>query len=368
MTKKKLGFVGFRGMVGSVLVDRMQEEGNFKTFCTTFFSSSLAGETSPNIKDAKIESLIVDSTNLEALMEMDIILTCQGGEYTNEVKPKLDSLGFKGYWVDASSAKRMDQDSLLVLDPLNENEIIKTLNNNGKNFIGANCTVSLMMLGVSSLFKNNLIEWVSSMTYQAASGGGAQSMIELLNQTSLLGEEFQNSKELDALSLERKLTRLAQTEYFPQKQFSKSLALNLLPWIDSRLDSGQSKEEWKAQVEANKILNSDEIIPIDGTCVRVGVLRAHSQALTIKLKKSINLETIEEMLSEQHVWSKFIKNDKESTLAGLTPLAVSGSLDIAVGRARFMNMGEKYLNIFTLGDQLLWGAAEPLRRMLVYLK
>lgn len=365
---KKLGIIGWRGMVGSVLMERMQQEDDFSLVQTTLFSTSLKGEKAPAYKN--IESTVLDSNNLEELSQMDIIITCQGGEYTKEVHPKLRKSGWNGFWVDAASALRLKGDSIIVLDPINNSQIEDGLNSGIKDFVGGNCTVSLMLMGLGGLFKEGLIEWMSSMTYQAASGAGAKNMIELLDQMSFLSNNYEKLKErnpqMGALDFEKKLKEQFKEKNYPNKNFNHSLALSLLPWIDIKMDSGQSKEEWKAQVEANKILGTNELkpIPIDGTCVRIGSLRCHSQAFTIKLKKSVDLKSIEELIAESTPWSEVIPNEKELTLSQLTPEEISGTMRVPVGRIRKMSMGDNYLNAFSIGDQLLWGAAEPLRRAL----
>jgi len=364
---KKVGLIGWRGMVGSVLMDRMEEENDFQFFESYFFSTSQAGLDAPKVKNAHPK--LFDANKISDLMKMDILLSCQGGEYTQEIYPKLRSEGWKGEWIDAASTLRLKDDATIVLDPVNRSLIEKAIVKGGKTFVGGNCTVSLLLIALHGLFKENLIEWVSSMTYQAASGAGAKNMIELLDQMKCVGDTFSKHPSDSALELEKKMTSLMHSPEFPKQNFGHPLALNVLPWIDSEWPSGQSKEEWKAQVEANKILQTQTQIPIDGTCVRVGALRCHSQGLTIKLKKSASLETLESLISEANPWVKLIPNNKSETLRELTPAAVSGKLQVPIGRLRKMTLGEEYVNAFTLGDQLLWGAAEPLRcvlRMLVH--
>lgn len=360
---KKVGIVGWRGMVGSVLMDRFKVEGDHKKFESYLFSTSLKGEKAPEIENA--HETVLDSDNLDELSSMDFIITCQGGDYTKAIHPKLRNAGWKGIWIDAASAKRMDEDAIIVLDPLNRDQIEKGLNSGIKDFIGGNCTVSLMLMGLSGLFKEGLIEWMTSMTYQAASGAGAKNMLELLDQMQFISNEYDNHKNAAALLVEKEIQAKINSSAFPQNNFGYPLALSLLPWIDTKVESGQSREEWKAQVEANKILGSDKTIPIDGTCVRVGALRCHSQAFTIKLNKSVDIKTIESLIREGNEWVEFVENDKETTLSKLTPAHVSGTLKIPVGRVRKMTLGDQYLNAFSIGDQLLWGAAEPLRRTLL---
>ena len=366
----KLGLVGARGMVGSVLVDRMVKEKDFDNWDTTFFSTSQKGEDNL-FKHPKVKSKLEDAYSLENLKAMDVILTCQGSDYTNEIHPKLRAQGWRGFWVDAASTLRMKDDSVIVLDPINHQGIKEAIVKGKKDFIGGNCTVSLMLLGLGGLIEKGWVEWVTSMTYQAASGAGAKNMAELLSQSKFVGDEFVSYQKLNPaasiLDIERRLMKRVMEEDFPRENFGHPLALNLLPWIDTKLDNGQSKEEWKARAEANKILGLNNTLPIDGTCVRVGSLRCHAQGLTVKLKKDIPLKDIEEAIKSHNEWVKFVPNDKETTLRELTPVSIAGALKIGVGRVRKMNLGPEYLNVFTLGDQLLWGAAEPLRRMLSFL-
>ncbi|MDO9182791.1 MAG: aspartate-semialdehyde dehydrogenase [Bacteriovorax sp.] len=363
---KKLGIIGWRGMVGQVLMEQMIAASDFKHFETTFFSTSQIGEKNP-IDVANSNPILGDAYNIEQLKKMDIILTAQGGDYTEKIHPQLRTSGFKGFWIDAASTLRMKNDAVIILDPLNKDVILRALQKNQKDFIGGNCTVSLMMLALGGLFKQEAIEWITSMTYQAASGGGARHMNELLNQMKFVTDKVVSStpdQSAQILQVEKKVKNLLSDPAFPRENFGAPLAFNLLPWIDSELENGQSREEWKAGAEANKILQSKTLIPIDGTCVRVSTMRCHSQALTIKLKKDIPIDEIESMIREHNEWVKFVPNTKSETLKFLTPEFASGSLSIPVGRVRKMNLGPTYLNAFTVGDQLLWGAAEPLRRML----
>lgn len=367
---RKLGIIGQRGMVGSVLMERMQQENDFADFKTHFFSTSQQGQKAPVIDGAN--SLLLDAYNIDELKEMDIIISAQGGDYTKKIHTPLRQSGWNGYWIDAASTLRMDEKALIILDPVNGDHIQKAVDQGVKDFVGGNCTVSLMLLGLGGLFKEGLVEWMSSMTYQAASGAGAKNMIELIEQMNYGVESYQrlknNNPSFNALLMERELTNLFKDNHYPQENFGAPLSLNLLPWIDTEVEGGQSKEEWKAQVEANKILQTKELIPIDGTCVRVGALRCHSQAFTIKLKKTVDIATVEQIIGTHNDWVRFIPNNKEQTLKNLTPAAVTGTLDIPVGRVRKMTLGDQFLNAFSVGDQLLWGAAEPLRRMLSYLK
>jgi aspartate-semialdehyde dehydrogenase len=359
---KKVGFIGWRGMVGSVLMERMRAENDFAHMESYFFSTSKGGEEAPAVINGFPK--VLSAIDIKELSKMDILVSCQGGEFTTEMHPALRNGRWKGQWVDAASTLRMKSDSCIVLDPVNRDQVQEHISKGTKDFVGGNCTVSLMLIGLHGLFKNNLIEWVSSMTYQAASGAGAKNMLELMAQMRTVGDRYASHPSLTALEMEKEANSLINSAVLPKDNFGHPLALNLLPWIDSELPSGQSKEEWKAQVEANKILQTEKAIPIDGTCVRVGALRCHSQALTIKLKKSIELSTVESMIAEANPWVRLIANNKAETLKGLTPAAVSGKLEIPVGRLRKMTLGDEYLNAFTCGDQLLWGAAEPLRCVL----
>jgi aspartate-semialdehyde dehydrogenase len=361
----KTGLIGWRGMVGSVLMDRMRAENDFENIDPVFFTTSQAGQAAPNV--GKGESTLRDAFDLDALMEMDAIITCQGGDYTTKVHPELRAKGWNGYWIDAASTLRMAEQATIILDPVNSPVIDQALADGKKDFIGGNCTVSLMLMAIGGLFKAGLVEWISSMTYQAASGAGAQNMRELLNQMGSLNRCVSDELATPSsaiLDIDRKVTAQFSAADFPTTNFGAPLAGALIPWIDKAVDDGQTKEEWKGYVETNKILQSDPMIPIDGTCVRIGAMRCHSQALTIKLKKDIPVEEIMDILRNDNDWVDVVDNNKEDTLARLTPAAVSGTLTVPVGRIRKMKMGGEYLNAFTVGDQLLWGAAEPLRRML----
>lgn len=369
MSKKlKVGIIGQRGMVGSVLMDRMRAQKDEKKYEIAFFTSSQQGQDAPDWNGDLISSVLLDAYSIEELSKMDVILTCQGGDYTKKIYPKLRSDNWKGYWIDAASTLRMEDEASICLDPVNEDLLKNQLANGSKTFVGGNCTVSLLLMGIGSLLKNDLVEWVSSMTYQAASGGGARHMKELLSQMKSLGDfvnDDLSNPQAAILDIDRKVTEALRNK-ISAEMFGVPLAASLIPWIDSPLESGQSREEWKAQVEANKILGNsqDKVIPIDGTCVRMGAMRCHAQGLTIKLKKDAPLREIEEMIASSSEWTKVIPNNPEDTRAGLTPTEVSGTLNIPVGRIRKMTLGNQYLNCFTVGDQLLWGAAEPLRRML----
>ena len=363
---KKVGLVGWRGMVGSVLMSRMQEEKDFARIQPTFFTTSQAGEAAPHFGvDAGI---LQDAFDIEALAAQDVIITAQGGDYTKDVYPRLKAAGWQGYWIDAASSLRMEKDAVIILDPVNGDVIEHALNNGIKTFVGGNCTVSLMLLALGGLFKADLVEWVSVATYQAASGGGARHMRELVTQMGMLRDEVAVELADPAsaiLDIERKITEKTRSGTLPVDNFGVPLAGGLIPWIDTKLDNGQSREEWKGQAETNKILGIENaVIPVDGLCVRIGALRCHSQAFTIKLKKDVPLAEIEALLAAHNDWVKVIPNDRDITARELTPAAVTGTLSIPVGRLRKLNMGPEYLAAFTVGDQLLWGAAEPLRRML----
>ena len=362
---KNVGFIGWRGMVGSVLMQRMTEERDFDAIRPVFFSTSQHGSAAPAFGGQ--QGTLQDAYDIDALSALDIIITCQGGDYTNEVYPKLRASGWQGYWIDAASSLRMQDDAIIILDPVNHAVIQQGLDNGIKTFVGGNCTVSLMLMSLGGLFANDLVEWASVATYQAASGGGARHMRELLTQMGMLHADV--AKELQdpasaILDIERKVTSLTRSGELPVDNFGVPLAGSLIPWIDKQLDNGQSREEWKGQAETNKILATSSVIPVDGLCVRVGALRCHSQAFTIKLKKDVSIPTVEELLAAHNPWAKVVPNDRDITMRELTPAAVTGTLTTPVGRLRKLNMGPEYLSAFTVGDQLLWGAAEPLRRML----
>ena len=368
---KLVGLVGWRGMVGSVLLQRMQEEGDFALIEPMFFSTSNAGAAAPAM--AKNETILKDAHDLAELKRCDIIITCQGGDYTAEIFPQLRASGWQGFWIDAASTLRMEADAIIVLDPVNRAVIDAGLSRGIKNYIGGNCTVSCMLMGLGGLFEQGLVEWVTSMTYQAASGGGAQHMRELLTQFGTINgavKDLLADPAAAILDIDRQV--LAQQHALTKEQtrnFGVPLAGNLIPWIDKDLDNGMSKEEWKAGAETNKILGRGEgfgsaAVPVDGLCVRVGAMRCHSQALTIKLTKDVPLDEIEQIIAGHNAWVKVVPNTREASMHALTPAAVSGGMTIPVGRLRKLQMGGDYLSAFTVGDQLLWGAAEPLRRML----
>jgi len=368
---KLVGLVGWRGMVGSVLMQRMQDEGDFADIEPVFFTTSNAGGAAPSM--AKNETVLKSASDLNALAKCEIIISCQGGDYTSDIYPQLRAAGWNGYWIDAASTLRMNDDAVIVLDPVNAHVIKDAMSRGVKNYVGGNCTVSCMLMGLGGLFEQGLVEWMTSMTYQAASGGGAQHMRELLTQFGTINAAVKPLLDNPASAiLEIDRTVLATQHGYSAdeiKQFGAPLAGNLIPWIDKDLGNGQSKEEWKAGAETNKILGLGEAfgskaIPVDGLCVRIGAMRCHSQALTIKLTKDVPLDEINDIIASHNEWVKVVPNTREASVADLSPAAVTGSLTIPVGRMRKLAMGGDYLSAFTVGDQLLWGAAEPLRRML----
>ncbi|TNE85618.1 MAG: aspartate-semialdehyde dehydrogenase [Deltaproteobacteria bacterium] len=350
-------------MVGSVLMERMREEGDFAGLEPRFYSTSQVGRAAPDVGvDAPP---LADAYDVAELAENQVIVTCQGGDYTKRVLPELRAAGWDGYWIDAASAKRMDDDSVIILDPINRAVIDRALAAGTKNYIGGNCTVSLMLMGLGGLFAQGWVEWMSTMTYQAASGAGAAAMKELVAQMGQLGAV---DPALSALAIDRQITAQLRDGSLDTSAFGAPLAASLLPWIDRAVEDGQTREEWKGHVETNKILALDPEVPVDGLCVRVGALRCHAQAVTIKLTGDVPLDEVEAVIRESTPWTRFVANDKAATLAGLTPAATSGTLEVPVGRLRKLRMGPDYLTAFTVGDQLLWGAAEPLRRMLAILR
>lgn len=363
---KKLGLVGWRGMVGSVLMQRMREESDFSVVEPVFFTTSQAGQDAPDVGQA--ERTLKSASDIAELSAMDIIITCQGGDYTKDVYPKLRASGWDGYWIDAASSLRMDESAVIILDPVNRHVIDKALADGVKDYIGGNCTVSLMLLALGGLFAEDLVEWISPMTYQAASGSGAKHMRELISQMGAIANHVVDELADPAsaiLDIDRAVAEKMRGSDFPTDNFGVPLAGSLISWIDTQLPSGQSREEWKAGAETNKILaTGDKRIPVDGLCVRVGAMRCHSQAMTIKLKKDLSIEEIEAKLAAANEWVKVIPNDREPSISELSPAKVTGTLSIPVGRIRKLDMGPEYISAFTVGDQLLWGAAEPLRRML----
>ncbi len=358
--------IGWRGMVGSVLMDRMKEQNDFQNIDPVFFSTSQAGQAGPDV--GKPVAPLKDANDIDALMEMDILVSCQGGGYTEKIRPQLSAKNWPGYWIDAASTLRMEKDSIIVLDPINMKVIENGLEKGIKNYVGGNCTVSLMLMALGGLFANDAIEWLTSMTYQAASGAGAKNMAELVSQMRVLGTNaapLLDSPALSILDLDRQVINDLRSPSFPVDNWGVPLAASLIPWIDRAMENGQTREEWKGYAETNKILGrQDNPIPVDGQCVRVGSMRCHSQAFTIKLKKSLPLDEIHDMLASNNDWVQVIANTKEDSSRYLTPTAVTGTLNVPVGRIRKMNLGEEYLTAFSVGDQLLWGAAEPLRRIL----
>ena len=362
----RVGLVGWRGMVGSVLMQRMRAERDFDLIEPVFFTTSQVGGKAPDV--GRNAPPLKDAKDIASLSAMDAIISCQGGDYTTEVFPRLRAAGWQGYWIDAASTLRMDKNAVIILDPVNLDVIKDALAQGKKDFIGGNCTVSLMLMALGGLLKADLVEWITSMTYQAASGAGAQNMRELLNQ---MGEAHRVAKNLlgdpasAILDIDREVAGILRDEKFPTANFGVPLAGSLIPWIDKDLGNGQSREEWKGKAETNKILGREaNPVPVDGLCVRIGAMRCHSQALTIKLKRDVPLDEIEAMLAAANDWVKVVPNQREVTMRELTPAAVTGKLAVPVGRLRKMDMGGEYLSAFTVGDQLLWGAAEPLRRML----
>jgi aspartate-semialdehyde dehydrogenase len=358
----KVGFIGWRGMVGSVLMQRMQEENDFAGIEPVFFSTSQAGQPAP-----MNAGTLKDADDIAELKKLDVILTCQGGDYTKSVHPALRKAGWQGYWIDAASTLRMEPNAVIILDPVNRNVIDAALAKGEKDFIGGNCTVSLMLMALGGLFRAGLVEWLTSMTYQAASGAGAPNMRELLDQMGVLHGSVATllkNPSSAILDIDRQVTATLRSDVMPKKEFGNPLAGNVLPWIDREVEDGQSREEWKGYAETNKILGSATPIPVDGICVRVSAMRCHSQALTIKLNKDLPLADLENLIKNDNQWVRLVPNNKAETLAHLTPAAVSGALTVPIGRLRKMKMGPQYLSAFTCGDQLLWGAAEPLRRML----
>jgi aspartate-semialdehyde dehydrogenase len=361
-----VGLVGWRGMVGSVLMDRMQAEGDFALIEPIFFSTSNAGGAAPAM--AGNETKLFDAYDIAALRRCDIIVTAQGGDYTTEVFPKLRAAGWNGHWIDAASTLRMKDDAVIVLDPVNLPVMRNALARGGKNWIGGNCTVSCMLMGVGALYKAGLVEWMTTMTYQAASGGGAQHMRELLAQFGTLNHEVKDllADPMSAiLDIDRRVIDKQRTLDDAEKaNFGVPLGGSLIPWIDKDLGNGVSREEWKGGAETNKILGLASAIPVDGFCVRIGAMRCHSQALMFKLKQDVPLSDVEALIANDNAWVRVVPNNREATLRDLTPVAVTGTLGIPVGRLRKLAMGPQYLGAFTIGDQLLWGAAEPLRRTL----
>jgi aspartate-semialdehyde dehydrogenase len=366
----KVGMVGWRGMVGSVLMQRMREEDDFSHIEPVFFSTSNAGGEAPDVPNAA-GSTLEDASSVDALKKMDVILTCQGGDWTTEMFPQLRAAGWNGYWIDAASTLRMKDDSVIILDPVNLDVIKRALSQGKKDFVGGNCTVSLMMMALNGLFREGLVEWITAMTYQAASGAGAQNMRELLAQMGAAHDSVRGLLADPAsaiLEIDQKVAETMRSSSFPTRHFGVPLAGSLIPWIDKDLGNGISREEWKGDAECNKILglpaSGDGHIPIESLCVRIGAMRCHSQALTIKLRKDVPLADVESLIAGANDWVKLVSNDRESSVRELSPAVVTGTMSVPIGRVRKLSMGPEYLSAFTVGDQLLWGAAEPLRRML----
>lgn len=369
MSIKKVGFVGWRGMVGSVLLERMQAEGDLEGLEPEFFSTSQAGQAGP---DLGVDTPpLADAYDVGRLESHDAILSCQGGDYTKQVLTELRASGWNGYWIDAASAKRMDDDSIIILDPVNRDVIDRAIADGVRNYIGGNCTVSLMLMALHGLFREGWVEWITAMTYQAASGAGARNMRELVDQMKVIGDA---SRELLAdpatsiLEIDRRVSAALASDDLPTEAFGVPLAASLIPWIDRKMEDGETREEWKGFVEANKILGTESPIPVDGICVRIGAMRCHSQGFTIKLNRDVPLDEIEDVLANANDWVRLVPNEKDVTALELSPARISGTLETPVGRVRKLRIGPDYLGAFTVGDQLLWGAAEPLRRMLNILR
>jgi len=362
----RAGMVGWRGMVGSVLMQRMREENDFRGLETTFFSTSSVGGAAP--KEASNGGVLKNAMDLSELAKCDVLISCQGGEYTTEVYAPLRKSGWKGYWIDAASTLRMSDEAVIILDPVNDGLIRDAMSRGIKTFAGGNCTVSLMLMAVAGLFQAGLVEWMTSMTYQAASGAGAAKMLELVKQMEMLTDPARKSPSENALEVDRMVIEAQRDSKLPVSEFGVPLAGSLIPWVDKEMPGGQTREEWKGMAETNKIMGLNPPVPVDGICVRVGTMRCHSQGLCIKLKKDVPLAEIEQMIAGSNPWVRVIPNDKESSARCLTPTAVSGTLNVPIGRMHKLKLGPEFLGAFTVGDQLLWGAAEPLRRMLNILR
>ena len=362
----RVGFIGWRGMVGSVLMQRMREEKDFTGLDPVFFSTSNAGGEAP--AEAGDGSTLKNASDLRELARCEVLISCQGGEYTTEIYGQLRKGNWNGYWIDAASTLRMSDDAVIVLDPVNADVIRGALAKDIRAYIGGNCTVSLMLMGVSGLFRAGLVEWMTTMTYQAASGGGAAKMLELVKQMGVLTDATRKSPSENALEVDRAMIQEQRSPRLPMREFGVPLAGSVIPWIDKEMPEGQTKEEWKGMAETNKIMGLNPAVPVDGICVRVGTMRCHSQGLCMKLKKDVPPAEIEHILAGANSWVRVIPNNKESTTRCLTPTAVSGTLNVPIGRIHKLKLGPQYLGAFTVGDQLLWGAAEPLRRMLGILR
>jgi aspartate-semialdehyde dehydrogenase len=358
----RVGMIGWRGMVGSVLMQRMREENDFASIEPVFFSTSNVGGAAP--REAPDRAVLKDARDLRALAACDVLISCQGGEYTTEIYAPLRKSGWKGFWIDAASTLRMNDEAAIVLYPVNLDVIRDGLARGLRTFAGGNCTVSLMLMAVSGLFKARLVEWMTTMTYQAASGAGAAKVLELVKQMECLTDPTRATPSENALEVDRMVVEAQRASSLPTSEFGAPLAASLIPWVDREMPGGQTREEWKGMAETNKILALEPPVPVDGICVRVGTMRCHSQGLCIKLRKDVPLRDIEDILANSNAWVRIIPNDKESTTRCLTPAAVSGTMNVPIGRLHKLNLGAEFLGAFTVGDQLLWGAAEPLRRML----
>ena len=362
----RVGLIGWRGLVGSVLLQRMREEGDFAGLESVFFSTSNVGGTAP--VEAGGGSLLQDAMDTRKLSQCDALISCQGGDYTSEIYGPLRSSGWKGHWIDAASTLRMNDDAIIILDPVNADVIRAGLSRGLNTFAGGNCTVSLMLMALNGLLRSGQVEWITTMTYQAASGAGAAKMLELVKQMELLTDPTRATPSENALEVDRKITQIQRDSLLPTQEFGAPLAANLIPWVDRAMPDGQTREEWKGMAETNKIMGLQPPVPVDGICVRVGTMRCHSQGLCIKLTKDLPLQDIENTIAKGNPWVRVIPNDKDSTLRSLHPAVVSGSLDVAIGRIHKLKLGPQFVGAFTVGDQLLWGAAEPLRRMLRILR
>lgn len=369
MAIQSIGIVGWRGMVGSVLLERMQAEQDLQGLEVKLFSTSQAGELGPDLGNGRTP--LCDAHSPDAFHGLDVVISCQGGDYTQAMHTKLRARGFKGYWIDAASTLRMADNAVIILDPVNRRQIDTALERGVRDFVGGNCTVSLMLMATHALFDQGWVEWVNASTYQAASGAGAKNLVELVRQMDAIGQQARGLLEaqaVDVLALDRQVSQTLRGETLPTSEFGAPLAASLIPWIDRAVDGGQTREEWKGQAETNKILGTNPAVPVDGVCVRVGAMRCHSQALTLKLKQDVPLDEVSELIGKSNEWVRLVPNEREATLQQLSPAAVSGTLNVPVGRLRKLKLGPEYLSLFTVGDQLLWGAAEPLRRMLCILR
>lgn len=369
MAIQSIGIVGWRGMVGSVLLERMQAEQDLQGLEVKLFSTSQAGELGPDLGSGRTP--LLDAHSPEAFRGLDVVISCQGGDYTQAMHPKLRAQGFQGFWIDAASTLRMADNAVIILDPVNRRLIDAALERGARDFVGGNCTVSLMLMAIHGLFDQGWVEWVNAATYQAASGAGAKNLVELVRQMDTIGQQARpllDAKHVDVLALDRQVSQTLREDALPTSEFGAALAASLIPWIDRAVEDGQTREEWKGQAETNKLLSLNPPVPVDGVCVRVGAMRCHSQALTIKLTQDVPLDEVSEVIRQSNPWVRLVPNEREATLRHLSPAAVNGTLEVPVGRLRKLKLGAEYLSLFTVGDQLLWGAAEPLRRMLRILR